>query len=209
MKNRILFALLIIIGALVAMVTVLSFRLDRKDKLVGIYESNTESLLNEIEQGRVRDSLNTSKVVALELTVSELERFRSEDAQLIKDLKVAKRELAGVVKVQSQTIREIEGQLRDSVRFRVIDSLVVRYDSVKVVSYHDKYLDMGFILNEDGSFDGRVETRDKITMIEEVEYRRFLGFLWRTGKVKNASLTAVSDNPYTRVTGAEYIKIRR
>ncbi len=51
------------------------------------YAGNTAALLSDVERYRVRDSLNAARVQSLELTVKEYERFRADDAALIKQLK--------------------------------------------------------------------------------------------------------------------------
>ena len=50
------------------------------------YKGNTEALMTDVERFQVRDSLSAARVEALELTVKEFERFRSEDAALIREM---------------------------------------------------------------------------------------------------------------------------
>ena len=209
MKNRIILILFAVIAILVTALCALCAIVKNRGELVDKYQTNTEVLMGDIEEYRVRDSLSAVKVEALQLNIRELERYRAEDAQLIRDLKVSKRRLTALTTIQSNTIREIEGRLKDSSRVRIVDSLVIVRDSLKVMSYHDEFLDMDFVIDDDGKFDGSIETREKLTIVEETKYKRFLGFLWRTNKVESTKVSAVSNNPYTKIVGAEYIKVRK
>ena len=78
------------------------------------YKQNTEILLEESKTYKVRDSLNAIKVESLELTIKEFEKFRAEDAQLIKDLKRKNNDLKSVSKAQEQTIIELSSVPRDT-----------------------------------------------------------------------------------------------
>ena len=165
------------------------------------YKGNTETLLSDVEHYRVRDSLNAARVQSLELTVKEYERFRADDAALIKELKQRNRDLAAVNKTQSQTIIDLRAVPRDTV--------VVR-DSVRVpaVAVHcgDAWFDFDGLLTEK-EFTGTLANRDSLVIAESVKYKRFLGFLWKTRKVEDRQLDIVSKNPHTELMGVEYVVI--
>lgn len=167
------------------------------------YERNTESLLLNVEQYKIRDSLHAARVQSLELTVKEFERFRADDAALIKELKQRNRDLAAVNKTQSQTIIDLRAIPRDTV--------VVR-DSVKVpaVAVHcgDAWFDFDGLLTEK-EFTGILINRDSLVIAESVKYKRFLGFLWKTRKVENRQLDVVSKNPHTEIIGIEHVVIEK
>lgn len=167
------------------------------------YERNTESLLLNVEQYKIRDSLHAARVQSLELTVKEFERFRADDAALIKELKQRNRDLAAVNKTQSQTIIDLRAIPRDTV--------VVR-DSVKVsaVAVHcgDAWFDFDGLLTEK-EFTGTLVNRDSLVIAESVKYKRFLGFLWKTRKVENRQLDVVSKNPHTEIMGIEHVVIEK
>lgn len=167
------------------------------------YKGNTETLLSDVEHYRVRDSLNAARVQSLELTVKEYERFRADDAALIKELKQRNRDLAAVNKTQSQTIIDLRAIPRDTV--------VVR-DSVRVpaVAVHcgDAWFDFDGLLTEK-EFTGTLANRDSLVIAESVKYKRFLGFLWKTRKVEDRQLDVVSKNPHTELMGVEYVVIEK
>ena len=166
------------------------------------YRANTETLLSDVERYRVRDSLSAARVQSLELTVKEFERFRAEDAALIKELKQRNRDLAAVNKAQAQTIIDLWAVPRDTV-------IIVR-DSIRVpaVAIHcgDAWYDFDGWLTE-GQFTGVLKNRDSILLAETVKYHRFLGFLWKTNKVDERTLQAVSRNPHTTIENLEHILI--
>jgi hypothetical protein len=59
----------------------------------------------------------------------------------------------------------------------------------------------------DSSFKGDVRVYNRLVITETVKYKRFLGFLWKTKKVKSREYDVVSDNPYTSIDGFEVVRI--
>lgn len=57
-------------------------------------------------------------------------------------------------------------------------------------------------------FTGTFENRDSLLVAETVKYKRFLGFLWKTSKVKDRKVDVVSKNPHTKILGVEFTTIR-
>lgn len=167
------------------------------------YRNNAETLLSDVETYRVRDSLNAARVQSLELTVKEFERFRAADAALIKQLKARNRDLAAVNKTQSQTIIELQAAPRDT--FIVRDSI-----PIPAVAVHcgDAWFDFDGLLTAT-EFTGTLANRDSLLIAESVQYKRFLGFLWKTHKVKNRRVDVVSKNPHTSILGVEHIVIEK
>lgn len=167
------------------------------------YRNNTETLLSDVEKYRVRDSLSAARVQALELTAKEYERFRAEDAALIKDLRLRNKDLAAVNKTQLETIIELRSAPKDTVIIR--DSI-----QIPAVAVHcgDAWFDFDGLLTAD-EFTGKLEHRDSLYLVETVQHKRFLGFLWRTNKIKNRQLDCVSKSPHNSIKGLEYIVIEK
>ena len=167
------------------------------------YRNNTETLLGEVETYKVRDSLHAARVQSLELTVKEFERFRADDARLIRELKSKNRDLAALNKTQAQTIIDLQAA--------PVDTFIIR-DSIPIpaVAVHcgDSWYDFSGILTQD-NFTGTLHNRDSLIVAETVKYKRFLGFLWRTNKVKSRWVDVVSLNPHTNIVGVEYIIIEK
>ena len=166
------------------------------------YAGNTAALLSDVERYRVRDSLNAARVQSLELTVKEYERFRADDAALIKQLKQRNRDLAAVNKTQSQTIIDLRAIPRDTV-------VLVR-DSVRVpaVAVHcgDAWYNFDGLLTKD-EFTGKMEHRDSLLLVESVRYKRFLW--WKTKRIKDRQLDCVSKSPHNSIIGLEYVVIEK
>lgn len=172
---------------------------DERDK----YRSNTESLLSDVERFKVRDSLNAARVQSLELTTKEYERSHAEDAELIKSLKGKNRDLQAVLDVQTQMVVELST--------RPVDTLIIR-DSVKIpaISLHcgDEWYDFDGLL-ADGEFSGTMVSRDSLVAAETVRYKRFLGFLWKTKKIKDRRIDIVSRNPHTEIKDVSFVRIEK
>ena len=168
------------------------------------YKGNTETLLTDVETFRVRDSLSAARVQSLELTIKEFERFRAEDAAIIRELKNKNRDLSQVNETQSQTIIDLLALPKDTV-------VIVR-DSIRVpaVAVHcgDAWYDFDGVLTAE-QFTGTLTNRDSLLLAETVKYKRFLGFLWKTRRVQDRQLDVVSRNPHTTILGLEHIVIEK
>lgn len=165
------------------------------------YARNSETLMSDVETYKVRDSLNAARVESLELTVKEYSKYRAEDAALIKQLRARNRDLQSVITSQEQSIFALSAVPRDTVIIR---------DSVKMpaLMLHcgDDWYDFDGIL-ADGRFEGNMITRDSLVIAETVRYKRFLGFLWKTGKIKDRMVDVISKNPHTLIQDCELITI--
>lgn len=198
------FALFVAAMAVAIALIICRTRIDRITQERDRYAGNTAALLSDVERYRVRDSLNAARVQSLELTVKEYERFRADDAQLIRELKARNRDLSAVNKTQSETIIDLLATPRDTVVL-VRDSIVT-----PAVAVHcgDAWFDFDGLLTA-GQFTGTLKNRDSLILAESVKYRRFLGFLWKTRKVEDRQLDVVSRNPHTRIMDIEHVVIER
>ena len=204
MKKYLILAAVAIVAAL-AVICILSGRkIERLTAERDRHAGNTVALLFDVERYRVRDSLSAARAQSLELTIEEYERFRAEDAALIKELKQRNRDLAAVNKTQSQTIIDLRAVARDTVVL-VRDSIIT-----PAVAVHcgDAWFDFSGILTGD-KFTGKLANRDSLLLAETVKYKRFLGFLWKTKKVENRQLDVVSRNPHTEIMGIEHVIIEK
>lgn len=201
MKNNLIFALAVLVVAS-AFIFVFQYRsIERLKAERDRYKGNTETLFSEVEKYKVRDSLNAARIESLELTAREYEKFRSADLALIKTLTGKNRDLVEVNKTQTQTILALQSVPKDTIIIR---------DSVPIpaVAVHcgDAWYDFDGLLTED-TFTGTLANRDSLVIVESVQYKRFLGFLWKTHKVKNRRVDCVSRNPHTEIKGVEHILI--
>ena len=163
------------------------------------YKQNTESLLEQTETYKVRDSLNAAKVGTLELTIKELEKFRAQDAELVRDLKAKNRDLDELNKAQMRTIQELSCVPHDTVLR--IDSIPI---TAKAVHCGDEWYTFDGLMTDD-RFTGTMTSRDELVLTETVRYKKFL--FWKTRKILDREMEAVSRNPHTTITQLEHIII--
>lgn len=175
---------------------------DERDK----YRSNTEALLADVERYQTKDSLNAVTVGVLQLKLSEFEKYRADDAALIKTLQTKNRDLQAVTTAQLQTINELRGTVRDSIVYLPGDTVTTVLRCVDII---DPWFELHGCATPAGDFTGTFVNRDSLLIAATVKYKRFLGFLWKTRKVKNRKIDAVSKNPNTDILGVEYIEIER
>lgn len=199
---------LIIAAVVVVVATVIGWQQSQIKELKADrdkYKSNTEVLLSEVEHYKTKDSLNAVTVGVLELKLSEFEKYRADDAALIKSLQTKNRDLQAVTTAQLETIKELRGTVRDSIVYLPGDTVTT---VLRCIEYSDKWVDFdGCIINN--TFSGKIITRDSLLIAETVQYKRWLGFLWKTNKVKNREIDVVSKNPATTILGVEFVTIEK
>ena len=170
------------------------------------YRTNTETLLQEVSRYQTKDSLNAAKVGVLELKLSEFEKYRASDAELIKTLQTKNRELERVTTTQMETINELRATVRDSVVYLPGDTVTTVLRCVDIV---EPYFELHGCATPDGQFTGTYINRDSLLIVETVQYKRWLGFLWKTKKIKNRQIDVVSKNPATKILGVEFVTIEK
>lgn len=170
------------------------------------YRTNTETLLQEVSRYQTKDSLNAAKVGVLELKLSEFEKYRASDAELIKTLQTKNRDLERVTTTQMETINELRATVRDSVVYLPGDTVTTVLRCVDIV---EPYFELHGCATPDGQFTGTYINRDSLLIVETVQYKRFLNFLWKTKKIKNREIDVVSKNPATKILGVEFVTIEK
>ena len=170
------------------------------------YRSNTEILLQNVETYQTKDSLNAAKVGVLGLKLSEFEKNRTSDAELIKALQTKNRDLRRITTTQLETINELRGTVRDSIVYLPGDTVTTVLRCVDIV---EPWFELHGCAKPDGQFTGTHINRDSLLIVETVQYKRWLGFLWKTKKIKNREIDVISRNPHTKIMGVEYIEIEK
>lgn len=205
MKKYIIIAAIALAVAAVVTIWVQRSRINQLTGERDKYRTNTETLLQEVSRYQTKDSLNAAKVGVLELKLSEFEKYRASDAELIKTLQTKNRDLERVTATQMETINELRATVRDSVVYLPGDTVTT---VLRCIEYSDKWVDFdGCIKNN--TFSGKIITRDSLLITETVQYKRWLGFLWKTKRIKNREFDIVSKNPHTKITGFEVITIEK
>lgn len=205
MKKYLIWAAIAMVVAAVATIWVQRTKIEKLTDERNRYRGNTETLLQDVETYKTKDSLNAAKVGVLELKLSEFEKYRASDAELIKTLQTKNRDLERVTTTQMETINELRATVRDSVVYLPGDTVTT---VLRCIEYSDKWVDLdGCIINN--TFSGKIITRDSLLIAETVQYKRFLGFLWKTKKIKNREIDVVSKNPATKILGVEFVTIEK
>lgn len=176
---------------------------------VDIYKTNTLTLLDSVRIYRTSDSLNAAEIGVLRIEARDFEKFRSSDAALIKTLQVKNRDLANVTNAQTRTINNIKGQFKPKIVYIKGDTVEssVKADTVYCLEIRGKWFDLIGCSDRLGNFSGTHVSRDSLLIATTVKYKRFLGFLWKTNKIKDRKVDIVSKNPDTQITGFEFIEI--
>ena len=205
----------IIIAMIAIIVSMLAFH-----KIHKLKEENTRLLSNqeilltqkqtimaESQTYKVSDSLNAAKVSELQFTLKEYKKYRAQDLQLIEQLKVKKSDLQKAIDSQMETINSLSAKLNDSIR---IDTITNIADTLKCFDYKSKWTDVsGCIDLKRDSINLQIKNRESLKIVETVIYKRFLGFLWKTNKVKDRRVDIVSENPNTTIVNLDYVSIKR
>ena len=206
MKKYIIIAAIALAVAAVVTIWVQRSRINQLTGERDKYRTNTETLLQDVSRYQTKDSLNAAKVGVLELKLSGFEKYRASDAELIKTLQTKNRELERVTTTQMETINELRATVRDSVVYLPGDTVTTVLRCVDIV---EPYFELHGCATPDGQFTGTHINRDSLLIVETVQYKRWLGFLWKTKKIKNREIDVISRNPHTKIMGVEYIEIEK
>lgn len=206
MKKYIIIAAIALAVAAVVTIWVQRSRINTLTGERDKYRANTETLLQDVSRYQTKDSLNAAKVGALELKLDEFKKYRESDAALIKTLKAKNRDLERITTTQMETINELRGNVRDSVVYLPGDTVTTILRCIDIVQ---PWFELHGCATPDGKFTGTHINRDSLLIAETVQYKRFLGFLWKTKKVKNREIDVVSKNPATQILGVEFITIEK
>lgn len=164
-----------------------------------LYKRNMNSALIECVEWKTKDSLSAAKNATLNLKISELERYRIDDINQINQLKKKNEELNNLIKNSSKTEIKIITQLKDTVIYK---------DTVKYFNWNDNWTSVKGLIQKD-TVDLNVSNSDSLVISVATKYKRFLGFLWKTKKIKDQNVYVVSKNPHTTITNIEYYGISK
>ena len=164
-----------------------------------VYKRNMNSALIECVEWKTKDSLSVAKNATLNLKISELEKYRSNDINQINQLKKKNEELNNLIKNSSKTEIKIITQLKDTVIYK---------DTVKYFNWNDNWTSVKGLIQKD-TVDLNISNSDSLVISVATKYKRFLGFLWKTKKIKDQNVYVVSKNPHTTINNIEYYGISK
>lgn len=201
---------LLIIGtviiALLAIIGLQRKQIKNERFLKNIYILNSEILMKDIDAYKVNDSLNAISVGNLQFTISEFEKYRAEDAKIIAELNVDKKRLERITTTQLQTIYDLQGSFRDSIRAEYKDREIVKIDTLKCLEIRNYWFDLTGCIVGKNDFEGKFESREQLKYVEHIIPKKFLFIKWGQ---KERKQDIVSMNPYSRIIDAEFITIRK
>lgn len=166
------------------------------------YKENTKTLLVDVNTYKILDSLNASKAQDLSLKLSELKKYRQEDAKLIADMGVKLRNLQAVASMGTETRTEFVTKIVRDTIFKAVNDT----NKAAIIDYEDKWLTFKGRL-ENGQFRGNIISRDSLLIAENIRYKRFL--FWRTKRIKSRDFRVVSKNPHTKIVDCEHIIVEK
>lgn len=166
------------------------------------YKANTRTLLVDVNTYKVRDSLNAAKAQDLSLKLSELKKYRQEDAKLIADMGEKLRNLQAVASLGTEMRTEFVTKIVRDTIFKAVNDT----NKATLIDYEDKWLTFKGRL-ENGQFRGNIISRDSLLIAENIRYKRFL--FWRTKRIKSRDFRVVSKNPHTKIVDCEHIIVEK
>lgn len=166
------------------------------------YKENTRTLLVDVNTYKVRDSLNAANAQDLSLKLSELKKYRQEDAKVIADMGVKLRNLQAVASLGTEMRTEFVTKIVRDTIFKAVNDT----NKAALIDYEDKWLTFKGRL-ENGQFRGNIISRDSLLIAENVRYKRFL--FWRTKRIKSRDFRVVSKNPHTKIVDCEHIIVEK
>lgn len=206
MKKYLIIAAIALAVAAIATIWVQRSRINELTGERDKYRTNTETLLQDVSRYQTKDSLNAIKVGNLELSLAEYKKYRADDAALIKSLQTKNRDLQRVTTAQMETINELRANVRDSIVYLPGDTVTTVLRCIDIV---EPYFELHGCTTPAGVFTGTHINRDSLLIAETVQYKRWLGFLWKTNKIKNRQIDVVSKNPATKILGVEFVTIEK
>ena len=200
MRRRLILAA--IMAAMLVVIVLQGVSVSRIKSERNRYKENTRTLLVDVNTYKVRDSLNAAKAQDLSLKLSELKKYRQEDAKLIADMEVKLRNLQAVASMVTETRTEFVTKIVRDTIFKAVNDT----NKAAVIDYEDKWLTFKGRL-ENGQFRGNIISRDSLLIAENVRYKRFL--FWRTKRIKSRDFRVVSKNPHTKIVDCEHIIVEK
>lgn len=200
MRRRLILAA--IMAAMLVVIVLQGVSVSRIKSERNRYKENTRTLLVDVNTYKVRDSLNAAKAQDLSLKLSELKKYRQEDAKLIADIGVKLRNLQAVASMGTETRTEFVTKIVRDTIFKAVNDT----NKAALINYEDKWLTFKGRL-ENGQFRGNIISRDSLLIAENIRYKRFL--FWRTKRIKSRDFRVVSKNPHTKIVDCEHIIVEK
>lgn len=167
---------------------------------------NESALLSDLDSVMLDGQKIGVKAESLQLTISQLKKYRAEDAERMKELNIKIKDLESTAKIQAEVNIDLKAQLRDTTVTIVIDSVnnTTKEAKYKVTSINTPFLKINGMVT-DTEFLGSIKLPVNIYQYVTASYRR--KFLWWRWGLKGFNQTVISDNPHVEIKYAEFIHV--
>lgn len=167
---------------------------------------NESALLSDLDSVMLDGQKIGVKAESLQLTISQLKKYRAEDAERMKELNIKIKDLESTAKIQAEVNIDLKAQLRDTTVTVVVDSVnnTTKEAKYKVTSINTPFLKMNGMVT-DTEFLGSIKLPVNIYQYVTASYRR--KFLWWRWGLKGFNQTVISDNPHVEIKYAEFIHV--
>lgn len=209
MKRYIVYSLLVFVCLLTAHSIKTCGAVNALKAEIETHRRNERSLINDVERYRTSDSLSGAKVDELTLSLNDAVKVIGEDKKTIESLNLKIKNMESASKVNTKTEIKVVEKLRDTTIVKTRD--IIFRDTIKDVRYVDviqPYYDVHAVIVHD-TIDMDITSRDTLLIVETVEYKRFLGFLWKTKRIKRRSFDVISKNPHTIIEDFKVVTIKK
>lgn len=192
--------LLVAIVLLIGVVSLQQCQVKRLKNERDRHQMNSDALLSDMKQWQIDSTTMATDAKTLRFTVDELARYRADDVEKIKQMKVKIKNLESAAKHQIEVNAPITAPVRDSIILR--DTVPVVVKSVKMIT---PYIQLSGIIEKD-TLIGTIKLPVTLRQAVWVEYKRRWIF-WK--KVVAVHQTITSDNPHVEIKYSEYITIQK
>lgn len=222
MKRYLILALLVLFGLL--WVQTVRLRGERSERRR--MQSNNEVLTDSVEFYRTESGRSAASRQVFELRASEFERYNTQLAATVRELRIKVRRLEAAAMTATRTEVQITAPLEPGPQLsawekygagvrRAADSVKAALDrkfpglpkvsEAKVFRWSDRHVSVDGIIRAD-SVSCQVVSIDTLQQIVHRVPRRFLFIRWGTKAVRQE---VVSSNPHTQIVYTEYIEFKR
>lgn len=174
---------------------------------ISTYQRNERALLDGVEHYKSCNDLSCARVDELELSLADAKKVIGEDAKVIETLKSKIKDMSKFDRIATKTEIKVVEKLKDTTIVKERETIF--RDTIHDVKYVDvikPYYDVHATIVHD-TIDLDIMTRDSLLVVETIKYKRFLGFLWKTKRIKSRTIDVVSKNPNTIIEDIQVVTI--
>lgn len=194
MKRTLIFFVIALIGAVIALSCFLKQEKAETKRLVG----NQRSLMEDVTLYRTKDSLSAASVERLLLTNREFEKYCADLKKQVSALDIKIKRLQSVSSTGVETDYDVDISVKDSVVFR--DSTII----LKCMELHTPYIDVSGCI-EKNHFVGNILSRDTLDQVVHRVPRQFWFIKWGCKAIRQE---VVCRNPNSRIVYSQYIEFK-